>query len=174
MSNYQKKLNNYNKHKISEEELINWIISQKEILPIIHPISSSEEFRGKVALISGGSGGIGLAIGNSLKESGCTVVIAGTNEKKLEAINKQTGLDTIIMDYSKPDSFDNIIEKVAEKFGKLDIFISSAGVHIENVDFWKISPKEFDRVITNLAMYSKVTMLGNGQYVLKLKKQSCF
>lgn len=31
LSNYQKKLNNYNKHKISEEELINWIISQKEI-----------------------------------------------------------------------------------------------------------------------------------------------
>ena len=31
LSNYQKKLNDYNKHKISEEELINWIISQKEI-----------------------------------------------------------------------------------------------------------------------------------------------
>ncbi len=32
--------------------------------------------------------------------------------------------------------------------------------------------KEFDRVITNLAMYSKVTMIGNGQYILRLKKQS--
>ena len=31
LSNYPKKLNNYNQHKISEEELINWIVSQKEI-----------------------------------------------------------------------------------------------------------------------------------------------
>ena len=36
----------------------------------------------------------------------------------------------------------------------------------------RVIKNEFDRVITNLAMYSKITMLGNGQYVLKLKKQS--
>ncbi len=36
----------------------------------------------------------------------------------------------------------------------------------------RVIKNEFDRVITNLAMYSKVTMLGNEQYVLKLKKQS--
>lgn len=57
------------------------LFTQKAYMPISHPVSSENEFTGKVALISGGSGGIGLAIAKSLQESGCTVVIAGTNEK---------------------------------------------------------------------------------------------
>ena len=39
---------------------------------------------GKVALVTGGSGGIGMAIAKRLLESGCKVIIAGTNEQKLK------------------------------------------------------------------------------------------
>lgn len=120
---------------------------KKEYVPIFHPVSSSQEFNGKIALISGGSGGIGLSIAKSLQESGCTVIIAGTNAKKLEAIQKESNLDTIIMDYSKPETFDTVINKVASKYNRIDIFINSAGVHTENVDFWAMDPDEFDRVI---------------------------
>lgn len=123
------------------------LFAQKEYLAISHPISSSQEFNGKIALISGGSGGIGLSIAKSLQESGCTVIIAGTNEKKLLKLKKETGLDTIIMDYSKPQTFESVIEEIDEKYEKLDIFISSAGVHTENVDFWSMDPDEFDRVL---------------------------
>ena len=122
-------------------------LSHKEYMPISHPVSEGKEFDGKVALISGGSGGIGLAIAKSLQEAGCSVVIAGTNEKKLVALKTETGLDTIVMDYSKPESFDGVVETVVRRHGKLDIFISSAGVHTENVDFWSMNPKEFDRVM---------------------------
>ena len=52
----------------------------------MHPVYAEKEFDGKVALISGGSGGIGLSIAKSLKESGCDVVVAGTNSKKLSKI----------------------------------------------------------------------------------------
>ena len=123
------------------------ILIKKEYVPIFHPISSAQEFDSKVALISGGSGGIGLSIAKSLHESGCTVVIAGTNEKKLKTIHKETNLDTIIMDYSKPESFDTVINEVVDRYKKIDIFVSSAGVHTENVDFWTMDPNEFDRVI---------------------------
>ena len=123
------------------------IFEQKAYLPISHPVSSKKEFMGKVALISGGSGGIGLSIAKSLQESGCTVVIAGTNEKKLETITKETKLDSIVMDYSRPDTFDDVIHKVINKYEKLDIFISSAGMHTENVDFWSMTPEEYDRVM---------------------------
>ena len=123
------------------------IIATKEYVPISHPVSTSNEFIGKVALISGGSGGIGLAIAKSLQESGCTVVIAGTNEKKLASLKNETCLDTIVMNYSKPESFVDVIKEVVARHGKLDIFISSAGVHTENVDFWKMYPDEFDRVM---------------------------
>lgn len=123
------------------------LFSQKEYMPIVHPISSSKEFEGKVVLISGGSGGIGLAMAKSLQEAGASVVIAGTNEKKLNSLKKDTKLDTIIMNYSQPSTFESVIEKIVSKYGKLDIFISSAGVHTENVDFWTMDPEEFDRVM---------------------------
>lgn len=123
------------------------LFAQKEYMPISHPIPSSKEFERRIALISGGSGGIGLAIAKSLQESGCTVVVAGTNEKKLENIKKNTGLDTIVMNYSKPETFNSVVEEVIHRYGKLDIFISSAGVHTENVNFWSMNPEEFDRVM---------------------------
>ncbi len=130
-----------NKNKIKK------LFEQKAYLPISHPVSSEKEFEGKVALISGGSGGIGMSIAKSLKESGCTVIVAGTNEKKLDAIKLQNELDTIVMDYSCPDTFNSVVQEVVSKHGRLDIFISSAGVHTENVDFWSMIPAEFDRVM---------------------------
>lgn len=122
------------------------IISRKEYTPIICPVSEKKELNNKVALISGGTGGIGLAIAKSLRESGCDVVVAGTNRKKLASLEIE-GFDTVVMDYSEPDLFNDVIKKIVEDHKKLDIFISSAGVHTENVDFWTMSSNEFDRVM---------------------------
>lgn len=126
---------------------IKHLLAHKEYYPIVHPVISSEEFAGKVILISGGSGGIGLAIAKSLHENGGEVIIAGTNKAKLDAIHNETGLKIIIMDYSKPENFDMVIKDIAKEYGRLDIFISSVGVHTENVDFWTMDPDEFDRVM---------------------------
>ena len=65
----------------------------------------------------------------------------------LNKIKEETNLETIVMNYSKPETFKSVIEKITTKYGKIDIFISSAGVHTENVDFWTMSQKEFDRVM---------------------------
>lgn len=121
---------------------------KKEYIPISHPVSTETEFKGKVALISGGTGGIGLSIAKSLQESGCTVIIAGTNYQKLENIKKDTGLEIIVMDYTKPESFKKVINDVVNINGKIDIFINSVGVHTENVDFWTMYPDEFDRIMS--------------------------
>lgn len=139
------------------------LFEQKAYLPISHPVSSEKEFEGKVALISGGSGGIGMSIAKSLKESGCTVVIAGTNEKKLEAIRLENKVDTIVMNYSCPDTFEDVVQEVVSKHGRLDIFISSAGVHgdyadeiLTREDFLNYNElyskriEEYDRKITEL------------------------
>ena len=123
------------------------LLSSKEYMPIVHPVSSENEFVGKVALISGGSGGIGLSIAKSLKESGCDVVVAGTNEIKLSRIKDEYDIDTVVMDYSKPDTFDSVISEIVEKHNRIDVFINSAGVNTENVDFWSMSTSEFDRVM---------------------------
>lgn len=122
---------------------------EKDIIPITHPVSEKNLFNEKVALIVGGSGGIGLAIARSLLESGCKVVIAGTNQSKLESLTNELGNHTkfIILNMKNIDLFDEAVEKAVSQFGRIDILINSAGVHTENLDFWSMTPEEYDRVL---------------------------
>lgn len=126
------------------------IIKSKELIPIVQIKDEVEQFSGRVALISGGTGGIGLSIAKSLLNSGCKVILAGTNLNKLkDTIN---GLNTqnaaiLGLNYSEVELFDVKIEEADKIFGNIDIFISSAGVHTEGVDFWKMTKEEYDRVM---------------------------
>lgn len=58
--------------------------SEKKV-PIPTPVSTEELLKGKVALITGGSGGLGFAMAESFLKSGAKVIIAGTSEEKLRA-----------------------------------------------------------------------------------------
>lgn len=68
------------KHFIKSSVML--LKSEKKI-PIPTPINALELLQGKVALITGGSGGIGFAMAQSFLKSGAKVIIAGTNEEKL-------------------------------------------------------------------------------------------
>ena len=57
---------------------------KREIVPIQHNVDNGNMLQDKVAVIIGGSGGIGLSIAKSFYESGCKIVLCGTNEKKLK------------------------------------------------------------------------------------------
>ena len=63
----------------------------KNIVPIEHIVDNNKVLENKVALITGGSGGIGFAIAKSFVESGCKVVITGTNVEKLRSCVKELG-----------------------------------------------------------------------------------
>lgn len=127
---------------------------KRELVPIVKPIQSEELFVGKVALVSGGTGGIGYAIAKSLFECGCSVIFAGRNESKLENIKKEFNsdrVDAVKFDYDNVMDFSDCISKVVNKYGKIDIFVSSAGIHTVNANFWEMTPEEYDRVLdTNL------------------------
>lgn len=60
------------------------ILKWEKKIPIVSIKASNNLLDGKVALVTGGSGGIGMAIAKSLIDSGCKVIIAGTNEQKLK------------------------------------------------------------------------------------------
>lgn len=126
------------------------IIKSKKLVPIIQTKAEEEQFDGRVALISGGTGGIGLSIAKTLLSSGCKVILAGTNTNKLKDTieNLNTPNVTILeLNYLEVESFDAKIEEADKIFGNIDIFVSSAGVHTEGVDFWKMTGEEYDRVM---------------------------
>lgn len=128
-------------------------LKKKEVVdvPIEHPLPVGNELAGKVALVTGGTGGIGKAIAASLNDAGARVVIAGRNREKLKEISGELGCDFAAVDYGDIDGLEGAIRRVSDREGGLDIFVSSAGVHTEDVGFWTMTPEEFERVMdTNL------------------------
>lgn len=67
------------------------LFKEKEMYPIPKIMNRDKILNGKVALITGGSGGIGFAIAQAFVESGCKVIITGTNEEKLKENCKKLG-----------------------------------------------------------------------------------
>ncbi|MFX3633859.1 MAG: SDR family NAD(P)-dependent oxidoreductase [Candidatus Pristimantibacillus sp.] len=89
--------------------------------------------RGKTALITGGSKGIGLATAILLAAEGAQIAIAARNEEQLHAasaiIHEQTGVEPLIIstDVSSQEQCERAVALTAERFGRLDILVNNAG-----------------------------------------------
>lgn len=127
-------------------------MKSRELVPIIQPTPANAELEGKVALVSGGSGGIGMAIAGELLSAGAKVVLGGTNEAKLAKCAAELGDSSncawVKMDFlTQSDAVTSVNNARSFFNGNLDIFVNSAGVHTEDVDFWTMNLEEFDRVL---------------------------
>lgn len=129
-------------------------LRQKELIPVMKTVASGTALDGKCVLVTGASGGIGIAVCESLFRSwgGVNVVMSGTNEQKLAECkntleSRFPGRCAILpMNMENITSFDEKIEAAVSIFGRIDILVHCAGVHTANVDFWTMTEKEFDRV----------------------------
>lgn len=85
---------------------------------------------GKVAVVTGGNSGIGLATAQRFHEEGAQVVISGRDQKTLDQAVKTIGSDVIAVraDVSKLADLDRLYKTVAEKFGKFDVLFANAGI----------------------------------------------
>lgn len=81
-----------------------------------------------VALVTGGSSGIGLGIAKSLIGSGARVAITGRDQKKLDQAARTLGAHAIHADVSKEADALRTLREVLEKFGDLDILVNNAGL----------------------------------------------
>ena len=88
------------------------------------------KIKDKIALITGGNSGIGLAIAEEFINNGARVSISGRNEVSLEKAFKHLGNNAIAVksDVSIMKDIDRLIEKTIENFGKIDILVVNAGV----------------------------------------------
>lgn len=123
---------------------------EEKKIPVPVMKDSEHMLEGKIALITGGSGGIGFAIAKQFIDSGCKVVITGTNEEKLQKCQEQLGTAcrSLVLNMLEPEQFCDKIKEAAALFeeNRIDILVNSAG-QIVHSDFMHMSVEEYDRVM---------------------------
>lgn len=88
------------------------------------------KFKGKVAVVTGGNSGIGLATAQRLHQEGARVVISGRDARTLDAAAATIGAGTLAVqtDVSKPEDIERLYSVVASKLGKIDVLFANAGI----------------------------------------------
>jgi NAD(P)-dependent dehydrogenase (short-subunit alcohol dehydrogenase family) len=118
--------------------------------------------RGKVALITGASRGIGLAVARALAAEGCVLCITARDQAVLENISRELAAQTRVLarpcDITKPEDISSLMQHTREELGHIDILINNAGIIHPMASVDKLDPAVWDRVIaTNLTGMFLVT-----------------
>ncbi|WP_067829843.1 SDR family NAD(P)-dependent oxidoreductase [Nocardia inohanensis] len=118
---------------------------------------SNSRFDGKIALITGGTSGMGLAAANRLLAEGARVIITGRDEKRLAIAAAELGagltateqrerIVAVRADVAELGELDELIETVRTRFGRIEVIFANAGVaSFDSIE--AVTPDEFDRVV---------------------------
>ena len=110
-----------------------------------------QPIEGKIALVTGGSRGIGRAIALSLAEAGASVAVCARDLKAAEAVGGEIaakGGNAFVRrtDVSDPAQADRLMKDILETFGSLDILVNNAGINRDNL-LLRMKEEEWDAVM---------------------------
>ena len=106
------------------------------------------KLKGKVAIITGGSRGIGFETAKIFSENGASVVITSSNRQQLEnAANQLTNTIPISADITNEEEVKMVVEETVKKFGKLDILVNNAGIFPKIKQLHEVSELEWNKVL---------------------------
>ena len=114
---------------------------------------------GKVALITGATGGIGMSIARKMKQFGVKLILSGTKKNVLADLSSELGGDvkTIVTDLNNKDDITFLAKEAEETFGKLDLLVNNAGITADGL-FLRMKDADWDRVIDiNLSAAMRLT-----------------
>jgi 2-deoxy-D-gluconate 3-dehydrogenase len=136
------------------------------------------DLRGKVAIVTGGNGGIGLGMARGLANAGALVAVAARNKEKSSSATRELralGTEAIALDVDVADeaSVSAMVGETVTRWGRLDILVNNAGINIRkpadelSLDEWR---KVLDTNLTSAflcarAAYPEMKRAGGGKIV---------
>ncbi|HET6365643.1 MAG TPA: 3-oxoacyl-[acyl-carrier-protein] reductase [Pseudomonadales bacterium] len=96
-------------------------------------MTDSKPLAGRVAVVTGGTRGIGLAIARLLADDGASVVVSGRDPGRLESAAKElealgASVLAVAADAAKREDADRLVEAARERFGRIDVLVNNAGI----------------------------------------------
>jgi 3alpha(or 20beta)-hydroxysteroid dehydrogenase len=109
----------------------------------------SRKLDGKVAIVTGGSGGIGLATARLFLEEGASVLLVDLSAKPLEAAARELGerVAWLAADVSSPEDTQRYVKEAVSRFGGVDIVFANAGIEGKVLPLTETSVEDFNRVL---------------------------
>ena len=103
--------------------------------------------QGKVAWITGGGSGIGLAGAVELAKAGAKVVISGRSAATLKEAAKKCDAETIALDVSSKEEVQKAARELVKRHGAIDILVASAGINMPQRNFRNVSLDGWDQIV---------------------------
>ena len=118
----------------------------------------------KVAIVTGGTRGIGKGIAKRFLEEGATVIIIGGKNKDdaehaVAELRPLGPVEAMMVDLSDADAIEKMVDDVAAKYGRIDVLVNNAGIRRDNLLLW-MEDNDWDSVLgTGLEGFFNVTRL---------------
>lgn len=134
---------------------------------------SMNKLHSKIAVVTGGSSGIGFAIAERFIREGATVYITGRRTAELEAAARKLGdrAKTVQSDVSDLESLDRLFSTVREAEGRLDVLVANAGV-IASSEIRDAAEEHFDSMFdinvkgTYFTLQKAIPLMGDGGSII--------
>ncbi len=137
------------------------------------------DLTGKVAIVTGGNGGIGLGMAGGLAQAGARVALIGRNAPKTEHaaadLARQTGAEvlSLIADVTQADQVERAVSAVVARFGRLDILVNNAGIIVRKlpqdmtIDEWRtvMEGNVTSAFLMAKAVYPSLKAAGRGKII---------
>jgi NADP-dependent 3-hydroxy acid dehydrogenase YdfG len=113
----------------------------------------TESLKGKVAWVTGGGSGIGLAGALELARAGAHVILSGRSAETLKAAAKQVdGAESVALDVTNQKEVAKAAEALVKRHGRIDILLNSAGINLPKRNYRNVSIEGWDQIVaTNLS-----------------------